>query len=74
MPRHPVVSVTVKRTFKDGSSIMRDARFVYENGWCLHHLTEEEIEIFISDASYRVFVKARQDLRVRYPKIRLLPS
>jgi hypothetical protein len=41
MARHPVVSVTVLRTFKDGSSIMRDACFVYENGWCLHHLTEE---------------------------------
>jgi hypothetical protein len=66
--------VTVHRIFKDGSTITRDTRFVYENGWWRHHLTEEEKRIFMPDASYEEFVKARLDLGVRYPKTRLLPS
>jgi hypothetical protein len=49
--------VAVNRIFKDGSTITRDTRFVYEKGWWRHHLTEEK-RIFLPDASYEEFVKA----------------
>ncbi len=52
--------VAVNRIFKDGSTTTRDTRFVYENGWWRHHLTEEEKRIFMPDASYEEFVAAQQ--------------
>ena len=52
--------VTVYRTFTDGSSITRETYFVWDNGWWKHHLTEEEIEIFMPGVSYEEFVEAQQ--------------
>ena len=49
--------VAVNRIFKDGSTITRDTRFVYDKGWWRHHLTEEK-RIFLPDASHEEFVKA----------------
>ncbi len=51
--------VTVHRAFTDGTSITRETYFVWE-GWWRHHLTEEEKEIFMPDATYEEFVAAQQ--------------
>jgi hypothetical protein len=55
-----VVSVTVYRTFKDGTSIDRDAVLVYEDGTWKHRFGEEEIGFFMPEASYEEFVAAQQ--------------
>jgi hypothetical protein len=52
----PVVSVTVYRTFKDGTSITRGTFFVSEGGMWKHRFTEEEIEIFMPGVPYEEFV------------------
>lgn len=51
--------VTVYRTFQDGTSTTRDTVFVLDGVW-KHRLTDEEIEIFMPDASYEEFVEAQQ--------------
>ncbi len=51
--------VTVYRTFTDGTSITRETRFVWENGYWRHHLTEEEQEIFMPGVPYEEFVAAQ---------------
>jgi hypothetical protein len=56
----PVVSVTVYRTFKDGTSIDRDTYFVYEDGAWKHRFGEEEIGFFMPEASFEEFVAAQQ--------------
>jgi hypothetical protein len=55
----PVVSVTVYRTFKDGTSITRGTFFVSEGGMWKHRFTEEEIEIFMPGVPYEQFVAAQ---------------
>jgi hypothetical protein len=55
----PVVSVSVYRTFKDGTSITRDTLFVSEGGVWKHSFTEEEIAIFMPGVSYEQFVAAQ---------------
>ncbi len=50
--------VTVYRTFQDGTTITRDTVFVLDGVW-KHHLTEEEIGIFMPDLSYEEFVEAQ---------------
>lgn len=52
----PVVSVSVYRTFKDGTSITRDTFFVSEGGAWKHSFTEEEIDIFMPGVPYEQFV------------------
>jgi hypothetical protein len=59
-PSDPVVSVTVNRTFKDGTSITRNTYFVAEGSTWKHRLGEEEIGSFMPDASYREFVATQQ--------------
>jgi hypothetical protein len=59
-PSDPVVSVTVNRTFKDGTSFTRNTYFVAEGGTWKHRLGEEEIGSFMPDASYREFVATQQ--------------
>src|SRR5215203_3060928 len=58
-PSDPVVSVTVYRTFKDGTSITRGTFFVSESGIWKHRFTEEEIEIFMPGVPYEQFVAAQ---------------
>jgi hypothetical protein len=55
----PVVSVTVYRTFTDGTSITRDTYFVLEDGEWKHRFTEGEKEIFMPGVPYEEFVVAR---------------
>jgi hypothetical protein len=52
--------VTVYRTFKDGSSLVRDTYFVYEDGSWKHRLSEEELALFMAGISFEEFVKAKQ--------------
>jgi hypothetical protein len=59
-PTDPVVSVTVYRTFKDGTSIDRDTFFVFEDGVWKHRFGEEEVGIFMPDASFEEFVAIQQ--------------
>ena len=54
-----MVSVTIYRTFKDGTSIARDTLFVSEGGVWKHRFTEEEIAIFMPGVSYEEFVAAQ---------------
>jgi hypothetical protein len=58
-PSDPVVSVTVYRTFKDGTSITRDTLFVSEDGAWKHRFTEEEIALFMPGVPYEEFVAAQ---------------
>ena len=46
-PSDPVVSVTVYRTFKDGTSITRSTYFVYEDDSWKHRFSQQEIELFM---------------------------
>jgi len=55
----PEVSVTVYRTFKDGTSITRDTFFVSEEGEWKHRFTQEEVEISMPGAPYEEFVAAQ---------------
>ena len=56
----PVVGVTVKRTFKDGTLLDRDTLFVYEDGTWLHRFTKEKNKGFMPDASNEEFVAAHR--------------
>lgn len=53
------VSVTVDRTFENGTSITRDTLFVMESGSWKHRFTEEEAEIFMPGTPYEEFVSAQ---------------
>ena len=53
-----IVSVTVYRIFKNGTSITRDTYFVWEDGAWKHRFSQEEINIFMPGTSYEEFVTA----------------
>jgi Domain of unknown function (DUF4352)/zinc-ribbon domain len=55
----PVVSVTINRTFTDGTSITRDTLFVSEGGLWKHRFSQEEIGIFMPGVPYERFVAAQ---------------
>jgi hypothetical protein len=55
----PVVSVTINRTFEDGTSITRDTLFVSEGGLWKHRFSQEEIDIFMPGVPYEEFVAAQ---------------
>jgi hypothetical protein len=55
-----IAAVTVDRTFKDGTSIVRDTFFVYEDGSWKHRFGEGEIDTFMPEAAYAEFVAAQQ--------------
>jgi serine protease Do len=55
----PVVSVTVYRTFTDGTSIGRDTFFVFEDGEWKHRFGQEENKVYMPDASYEQFLNAQ---------------
>ena len=55
-PSDVPVSVSVYRTFKDGSSISRDTYFVREDGAWKHRFTQEEIDLFMPGTPYEDFV------------------
>jgi hypothetical protein len=59
-PSDPVVSVTVNRTFKDGTFITRNTYFVAEGSTWKHRFGEEEIGSYMPNASYREFVANQQ--------------
>ncbi|MCA1716879.1 MAG: DUF4352 domain-containing protein [Actinobacteria bacterium] len=58
-PSDPVVSVTVYRTFKDGTSITRSTYFVSEGGTWKHRFSQEEIDIFMPGVPFEEFVAAQ---------------
>jgi Domain of unknown function (DUF4352) len=55
----PVVSVTIYRTFTDGTSITRDTLFASEGGLWKHRFSQEEIGIFMPGVPYKEFVAAQ---------------
>ena len=55
-PTDVPVSVSVYRTFKDGTSISRDTYFVREDDTWKHRFTQEEIDIFMPGVPYEEFV------------------
>jgi len=55
----PVVSVTIYRTFKDGTSITRTTFFVSEVGTWKHRFSQEEIDLFMPGVPYEEFVAAQ---------------
>lgn len=55
----PVVSVTVYRTFEDGTSLGRDTFFLYEHGEWKHRFGQEENELYMPGTSYEEFVAAQ---------------
>jgi hypothetical protein len=59
--QEPNAEVTLRLTYEDGSSSIRKTLFVLEDGEWKHHLTEEEKEIFMPDASYEEFVHAQEE-------------
>jgi hypothetical protein len=59
-PSDPVVGVSVYRTFEDGTVIDRDTLFVFEDGVWKHRFGEEEIDIFMPEASFDEFVANQQ--------------
>jgi hypothetical protein len=59
-PSGTTADVTVYRTFKDGSFLVRDTYFLYENGSWKHRLSEEELALFMVGTSFEEFVKAKQ--------------
>ena len=59
-PSDPMVGVSVYRIFKDGTVIDRDTLFVFEDGVWKHRFGEEEIELFMPEASFEAFVASQQ--------------
>jgi hypothetical protein len=55
----PMVTVTIYRTFEDGTSITRDTLFVSEGGLWKHRFSQEEIGIFMPGVPYERFVAAQ---------------
>ncbi len=56
----PIVEVTVRLTFEDGSTSIRNTFFVYEDGSWKHRFSQEEYDLYMPDASYEEFVEAQQ--------------
>ena len=59
-PSEQVVGVSVYRTFEDGTVIDRDTLFVFEDGVWKHRFGEEEMGVFMPEASFEEFVAAQQ--------------
>ena len=59
-PSGTTADVTVHRTFKDGSSLVRDTYFVYEDDSWKHRLTEEELAIFMAGTPFEDFAKTQE--------------
>jgi hypothetical protein len=57
--RGPIVEVSLRLLYKDGSHSTRTPYFVYENGEWKPTFGEEENDLFMSDASYEKFVKVQ---------------
>ncbi len=51
------VEVTLRLTYEDGTSSTRDTYFVYEGGEWKHRFGQEELDLFMPDASYEEFVE-----------------
>lgn len=48
------------RTFKGGSSLVRDTYFVYEDGSWKHQLTDEELALFMAASPFEELVKPQE--------------
>lgn len=55
----PVVGVSLRLTYGDGSSSTRDTYFVYEGGEWKHAFGQEEQDLFMPDAAFEEFVAAQ---------------
>jgi hypothetical protein len=55
-----VADVTVRVNFEDGTHLTRDTYFVYEGGSWKHRFGQEELDLFMPDASYEELVQAQQ--------------
>lgn len=53
--------LTVERVFTDGSSFSEGTVFVFEDGKWVQHLTQDENDILMPDATYEEFVASRQE-------------
>jgi len=58
--RKPVTSVTLRLTYEDGSTAIRNTLFVLEDGVWKHRFTKEERNLFMPEASYEEFVAAKR--------------
>jgi hypothetical protein len=54
------VEVTLTQTFRSGTTGSRTTYFVWEGGSWKHRLSQEEYDLFMADASYEDFVRAKQ--------------
>jgi hypothetical protein len=54
------LGVTLTLTYADGSSSTRTTYFIYEDGEWKHRFSQEELGLFMPDASYEEFVEAQQ--------------
>ncbi len=59
-PENPVASVVLRITGEDGSAFIRTTYFVREDGTWKHRFGQEEISLFMPDASYEEFVRAQE--------------
>jgi hypothetical protein len=55
-----VADVTVSVNFEDGTHLTRDTYFVYEGGSWKHRFGQEELDLFMPNASYEELVQAQQ--------------
>ncbi|CAA9455827.1 MAG: Serine/threonine protein kinase PrkC, regulator of stationary phase [uncultured Rubrobacteraceae bacterium] len=59
-PGNPLATVRLKITQDDGSASTRTTYFVYEDGAWKHRFGQEEMDLFMPEASYEEFVRARE--------------
>jgi hypothetical protein len=57
--RGPIVEVSLRLLYEDGSRSSRTPYFVYEDGEWKPTFGEEENDLFMPDASYEKFVKVQ---------------
>jgi hypothetical protein len=54
-----VVEVSLAQSFRDGTNQSRPTYFVYEDGSWKHRFSQEEFDLFMADASFEEFAKAK---------------
>ncbi len=57
--REPIARVSLRLTYRDGLSSIRNTYFVYEDGEWKHRFSQEEYDLFMPEASYEEFVAAQ---------------
>jgi serine/threonine protein kinase len=56
----PLAEVSLRLTGEDGSSSIRTTYFVHEDGEWKHRFGQEEMDLFMPEASYEEFVRIRE--------------